>query len=227
MQRVIAAIAALGLALLLPARAGALALAYDVAGHGGTIGVPFAFDSTIAVELDRNGDGVNGDVALTYRTSLNTVTEQRAGFSVFGFQDFYVVTGATGTLSGHEIFWDAGHTTVTHTRFSYCTGPYCAVAGLPAYAPSPTLDPSYSRNPDVDLGYWLLSDDLTRILGSTIAVFSTGSPDPGGSDGQPLESFVFGDAVLPRPPVPEPDAAALLVVALAAIVAVQRAATAR
>jgi len=201
--------------LYLASDAGARLLQFDLAGGGsygatnllgGTNVSPFSSTSVVTLDTDANDDGVEGDVGFAYPTSLRATSEQQIGISVVGTEDLFALSMATGTLSGHEIFWNSGSAEVLHTRTAYCYGPYCAANGTPEQAPLPT-DPTLPTS----LGYWLLSDDLTRIVGSTPAVFSA------------KESLTFGFALSP---VPEPSAGAGIALILL-LAAAQRARTSR
>jgi hypothetical protein len=193
---------------------------YDVMGHGSytdptTVLGPLPFSSLSVVNLDI----VGADVSLV---SASLASHGALSFGAAGFVerfDTFTVTGGTGMLSGNAILWTTpapGEVLVEHSAQLFCSGVICAVAGLEQGLNPPGVgfpEGRYGQSPD--LGRWILSADLTQILGSTRAVFTVGGLTPPPELGEPAEWLVFGDADLGF--VPEPPASGLALLAFAAL----------
>lgn len=234
MQGLSAKVAALAVSgvFALAAIARSAQVTYDLGGHGyyenvGTGIGTLSFSSSVTLELDSNGDGTAGDVTLLIGGLSSQIVNDFGANGFVRSDDAFTLTGGAGTLSGSDILWEPGGVLVNHYSSTlFCSGSICASLGLQQGVNPPQgqiPEARYGQSPP--LGHWVLSTDLTQILGSTRAVFTIGGFAPPPNLDEPAEWFVFGDTDLGFP-VPEPGALALLLAGLAAL-ASQRAATER
>jgi hypothetical protein len=243
MLRIIARVGVVAalVAVALAPGARAAPVTFDVAGHAtlntatiyepppGYVIVPALAPSTVDLDIDPSG----GNVTLIGASlSFHQVTSLNALGSITSDELLTFPGGAHGTLAGNQILWDGDPVYASLTGTFSCTGPLCGLLGLPpgVILPLGELASVYNVwlpvSEPIDLGTWLLSSDLARITGSTRMVTAAGHVEgefPG--PGVPNRWLVLGDTDLGF--VPEPDGVALLLVALGAIAAAQRAVTAR
>jgi len=188
----------------------------------------FQAGSSLTIETDTNGDYVTGDISIVSSSlrSLNA-TVLFGGAIIFYTDVIGSFTGGLGTLTGSDIVWS------TNADFAYggsfqC-GDYgvlainCETLGMGAYDTnahdgSPGFDYTIeylslianttvlTGTETINLGTWNMAPGLTSITGSTNATTSIFNALPSQASGY----YHFG----PYIPVPEPGAAALLLLGL-------------
>ena len=234
--------------------ADAAPVTYDVSGHGSiatvTSAVPdppgyvttfFSPGSSVTLDLDRNGNGVIGDVALVSATLVTDRTLDFGGLGAIHSNAVLTLSGGQGALPYTDIYWDpAVPTAIQQTGTFTCTGQICLILGIDPGQPR-TLDELDQVIGQLlvppTLSYWRLSPDLSQILGSTRAVYKLSGPSGPLGFGEPAEWILFGPLDLnppvgsppPFPPgrdAPEPGLLALVLLMACALVArAQRPAT--
>jgi len=125
---------------------------------------------------------------------------------------------AVGTLVGDSILWST-MASASSVGTIQCDGPNCGLISMPPGIPvplQPTLSALTNTTPvtALNLGQWDLNGAHTAILASTTAVTAWSNVIEDGNRRQ--AAFTFGPTLLGLP-VPEPGAAALVLLGLGAL----------
>jgi hypothetical protein len=181
---------------------------------------PFSSTSSVVnLELDSDGNGVDGDVTLL-SASLHSSY----------FLSFDALASVSRTARSR---WRAAQACSPATRSldeperrAGATRPRCSAqarsarsSGSRRHEPPQVSVPEDFFGQPPELGRWVLSEDGSQILGSTRAVFTVGGLAPPFQPGEPVEWLVFGASDLGF--VPEPATSALLLLALGALCGVR------
>lgn len=228
------------------ATASAAPVTFDVAGHASVNTLsdfappPLPYfvataiaPSSVTLELDQNGDGTPGDVALVGGT-LNFSTTVTFGSGALGsittHEVLTVPAGGLGALTGDQILWGPELLQPALDGTYECEGAICSIIGVPPIGPLGALAASSNvflpYTEPITLGTWLLSPDHGQITGSARMVLTRALPGGTPPAGTPTRWLVLGDTDLGFQ-VPEPAAAALVLAALGALAVRQRALTDR
>jgi len=183
----------------------------------------YAYRAGSSVTVDITGSAVTmvgGTLGIDAVTPLlfgDVVLTADISNTIFGATAY--TPAATGTLVGDSILWS---TAANHTSFQgtwTCVGPSCALLSLPEGFPVP-FAPVYAALTNTTavtalvLGQWDLDALHTAITGSTTAVTTWSNV---AEDGNRRNSgLTFGPTLLGLP-VPEPGAAALVLLGLGAL----------
>jgi len=187
----------------------------------------YAFQPGSSVTVDITGSAVtmvggtlnvNATTPLVFGTIVLNVVGQT---TIYGATAY--TPAALGTLTGDSILWST-NANVSSTGTITCTGSNCGLISLPPGIPvplQPTLAGLTNTTPVTALllGQWNLNALHTAITASTTAVTAWSNVAEDGNRRQ--AAFTFGPTLLGLP-VPEPGAAALVLLGLGALVARSR-----
>jgi len=182
----------------------------------------YAFEAGSSVTVDITGSAVTmvgGTLnvhAITPIVFGTIVLETLGSTTIYGATAF--TPAAIGTLTGDSILWST-NANVSSTGTITCTGPNCGLISLPPGFPvplQPTLAGLTNTTPVTALllGQWDLNALHTAITASTTAVTAWSNVAEDGNRRQ--AAFTFGPTLLGLP-VPEPGAAALVLLGLGAL----------
>ena len=174
---------------------------------------PLSPGSVVGLNTDTNGDSIEGDVSITGGTLFLDAITNLGAYGTFISHVKTYVGGATGTLSGSQILWDA-NTASFYTDPSStfgCTGAICGLLGITEGVVYPiAVYQAFTASQGVvpvnptSLGTWNLSaGDFTA---GGIAVV-------GAVAGQPAQWYLFAGHRV----VPEPGVIALMLLGLSGI----------
>ena len=184
--------------------------------------------SSMSINTDTNGDGIEGDVSLTGGTLKFDLTTPIGALGSIETHSVATATGGVGTLSGDSILWDMSGAPGTGT-FWNVTGTWtchgaglCGLIGIPDGSTFPLVGPPLPLNAVTGtvgvaptlMGIWNLDPTHTSITASTWNTIQVGGPTVTSPlmVGLPAQWYSYGGTDLGH--LPEPGAFALVLLGI-------------